>query len=197
MRHNTSLTHLDLSRNLIGKQESINYVNPEFYTGAEALADWLASPQCKLRYLDLSWNTIRLDSAIQFGNCLAKNASLTTLLLGYNGFGATGGEAIGAALCSNRSLLRIDLEANSISPRAAVVIAEGMIANQTLKDVSLGHNSLGKQGAVWVTRLPGEMKGRAKIDVKGSNFQIEDSQCWFSDDKVSTQHVCIVEFICN
>ena len=33
LKVNRSLTHLDLSRNLIGQQESRNCVNPNFYTG--------------------------------------------------------------------------------------------------------------------------------------------------------------------
>lgn len=52
-------------------QESINYVQPQFYTGAEALADWIATESCPLRHLDVSWNTIRLDSAVYFGNAIA------------------------------------------------------------------------------------------------------------------------------
>ena len=53
------------------QQESINYVRPEFYTGAEALADWISTGSCPLKYLDISWNTIRLDSAVYFGNAVA------------------------------------------------------------------------------------------------------------------------------
>jgi hypothetical protein len=58
-----------------------------------------------------------------------------------------------------------------------------------------------EQGARWVTRLPGEMVGDGvsaaaavtaalDIDVAGSNFQIEDPQCWFDDDKVNTVVFC-------
>ncbi|CAB1096744.1 unnamed protein product [Ectocarpus sp. CCAP 1310/34] len=83
MKANKTLTYLDLSHNLIGSQvlirhvpvdfvqESINYVRPEFYTGAEALADWVSTGSCPLKYLDVSWNTIRLDSAVYFGNAVA------------------------------------------------------------------------------------------------------------------------------
>lgn len=53
-------------------QESINYVRPEFYTGAEALADWISTGSCALTHLDVSWNTIRLDSAVYFGKALAR-----------------------------------------------------------------------------------------------------------------------------
>ena len=61
-----------LSRSFFLRQESINYVRPEFYTGAEALADWVSTENCPLKYLDVSWNTIRLDSAVYFGNALAR-----------------------------------------------------------------------------------------------------------------------------
>ena len=38
---NTSLTTLDISHNLIGKEESRNCVEPDFYTGGEAIADMI------------------------------------------------------------------------------------------------------------------------------------------------------------
>lgn len=54
-----------------GIQESINYVQPVFYTAAEALADWISMKTCPLKYLDVSWNTIRLKSAVTFGKAIA------------------------------------------------------------------------------------------------------------------------------
>lgn len=59
-------------------QESINYVRPEFYTGAEALADWISTESCALTHLDVSWNTIRLDSAVYFGKALARESRRST-----------------------------------------------------------------------------------------------------------------------
>lgn len=62
-------------------KESINYVQPEFYTGAEALADWIATDTCPLKYLDVSWNTIRLDSAVYFGKALACESQIVPFLV--------------------------------------------------------------------------------------------------------------------
>ena len=53
-------------------------MRPEFYTGAEAIADWISTESCPLKYLDISWNTIRLDSAVHFGNALARKRSYST-----------------------------------------------------------------------------------------------------------------------
>lgn len=39
LHKNTSLEELDLSHNLIGTEETRNAVNPDFYTGGEAIAD--------------------------------------------------------------------------------------------------------------------------------------------------------------
>ena len=80
----TELAYLDLSRNIIGLSENRNLVNPDFQTGGEALADWLCTPTCKLKYLDVSWNAIRGD-ARALGNALGMNQSLQKLMLSYNG----------------------------------------------------------------------------------------------------------------
>lgn len=81
-RHPTAslfLIRLAIICSRLRPQESINYVRPEFYTGAEALADWISTGSCPLKYLDISWNTIRLDSAVYFGNAVAcKKPSLVS-----------------------------------------------------------------------------------------------------------------------
>lgn len=47
------LQELDLSRNLIGKEETRNTVHPNFVTGAEALADLMLKGASPLRKLDV------------------------------------------------------------------------------------------------------------------------------------------------
>lgn len=57
LHSNISLRTLDLSHNLIGKEESRNCVEPDFYTGGEAIADMLQSNRT-VTWLNISWNYI-------------------------------------------------------------------------------------------------------------------------------------------
>jgi Ran GTPase-activating protein (RanGAP) involved in mRNA processing and transport len=70
--------------------ETKNTVQPDFTTGAEAIAELLAEPSCSLRCLDVSWNHVRLGSAVAMGEALKTNTSLTELNLEYNGLGVEG-----------------------------------------------------------------------------------------------------------
>jgi hypothetical protein len=182
------VTRLDLKHNLLGSQESINYVNPEFHTGPEAISDWLKQASCQLQYLDLSWNTIRMSSAVDLCDSLRVNCSLVRLELGYNGLGPVGGEALGAALHRNETLQILNIEANSISPRACFVICEALIINKSLREVRMGNNPLGKTGAKCVMRMPSERGGDLKIDAKGSNFQVDDKNSWFDEEKIGAHY---------
>ena len=70
----TQLVYLDLQRNLIGRSEQLNVVQPDFVTGGEAIGKWLRNPNCRLKMLDVSWNSIHSDSAIELG-CVELSAS--------------------------------------------------------------------------------------------------------------------------
>ncbi|CAM9877744.1 unnamed protein product [Scytosiphon promiscuus] len=184
MKANKTLTYLDLSHNLIGSQESINYVRPEFYTGAEAAADWISTGSCPLKYLDLSWNTIRLDSAVYFGNAVAYATDLEELDLSFNCLGAKGGEAIGASLHVNTSLKTLGLASNAINPRACFVICQGLLQNSSIRDIDLSNNSLGKVGVGCVMALPAEVGDRIKTRLANCNFMVDCHECWFDDEQL-------------
>ena len=55
---NTTLQELDLSGNLIGKDETLNAVKPDITTGGEALATLLREDTCALKTLKISWNMV-------------------------------------------------------------------------------------------------------------------------------------------
>ncbi|CAN0284943.1 unnamed protein product [Ectocarpus sp. 6 AP-2014] len=184
MKANKTLTYLDLSHNLIGSQETINYVRPEFYTGAEALADWVSTGSCPLKYLDVSWNTIRLDSAVYFGNAVAYATDLETLDLSFNCFGAKGGEAIGASLHLNTSLKTLRLASNAINPRACFVICEGLMQNSNTREIDLSNNPLGKIGVGCVMELPAEVGDRINTELASCNFMVDCEECWFDDEQI-------------
>ncbi len=109
--HNKSIRTLGLAKNLIGKSELLNIVYPGFVRGGERLGDMLKVNRT-LTKLDLSWNSIRLDSAIAVAKSLEVNSTLQTLLLGYNGFGDIPSQILGQSLKTNKSLTELDVECN-------------------------------------------------------------------------------------
>lgn len=143
---NTSLRTLSLSRNLIGKSELLNVVHPDLTTGGEALGDMLKINKT-LTKLDLSWNSIRLDSAIALALSLEANHTLKTLLLGYNSFGDMPCQILGTVLKANKGLTELDIESNSLTPKAATVLANAISFNETLLKLNINGNTLGKIGA--------------------------------------------------
>lgn len=80
---NVHLRELDLSSNLIGSAENLNTVLGSVKTGGETLADFFASSTCHLNHVNLAWNSIRLDSAMELMKSIAVNSTLTFLDLRY------------------------------------------------------------------------------------------------------------------
>ncbi|RHZ16364.1 hypothetical protein DYB37_008462 [Aphanomyces astaci] len=136
---------LDLSRNVIGSNEALNVVQPDLVTGGEALAEMLAT-NGHLTVLNLSWNFLRLNSAVELGRALAQNNTLKELNLSYNAFGNDGAQAIGCALQRNICVESLDMSHNNIPSKAAFVIAQSLHHNDTLTSLAMDGNPLGRIG---------------------------------------------------
>lgn len=144
LKTNLSLTDIDLAHNKIGAAEMRNTVNPELVTGSEAFAGLLRLSHCRVRSLNLSWNTIRYTGAIDLCSSLSINASLTHLDLSYNGLGELAGLELGKAIIGNRSLHTLLLTNNGLNSVAALTICAGVIENTSLRSVVFDSNPLGK-----------------------------------------------------
>ena len=97
--------------------------------------------------LDLSWNEIKGDSAVELARCLNDNGTLEELLLAHNGFADRGAQELGEALTRNRALRVLDLAYNNASPAAACVIANALRTNGALERLRVDGNTLGAFGA--------------------------------------------------
>jgi len=144
--YNYSIKTLGLSKNLIGASELLNVLHPNLITGGEAIGSMLLMNKT-LTELDLSWNSIRLESAIAIAQPLENNSTLVTLLLGYNSFGDMPSQILGRSLKLNKGLTHLDIESNSITPKAATVLANAISFNETLLKLNINGNTLGKIGA--------------------------------------------------
>ncbi|ETV91184.1 hypothetical protein, variant [Aphanomyces invadans] len=166
---------LDLSRNLIGANEALNVVQPDLVTGGEALAEMLAT-NGHLTVLNLSWNFLRLNSAVELGRALAQNNTLKALNLSYNAFGNDGAQAIGCALQHNMCLESLDMSNNNIPSQAAFVMAESLHHNDTLTLLAMDGNPLGRIGGMTLLHAISTACNKAlTISLLGCNFAMEDS----------------------
>lgn len=178
---NKSLHTLALSKNLIGNNELLNVLYPDITTGGEALGEMLKTNNT-LKKLDLSWNSIRLDSAIALAKSLEVNHTLQTLLLSYNAFGDMPSQVLGKALKLNKGLTELDLESNSINPKAATVLANAISFNETLLKLNINGNILGRIGAqALVAAIQRSSTETRKLEVSFVNCDcIKDDENIFS-----------------
>lgn len=142
---NLSIRTLCMSRNGIGKLETLNVVRPSFVTGGEAIANMLRV-NLVLAKLDLSWNFLRLGSSIEVARSLRDNGTLVELNLAYNGCGDSGAMALGEALRFNHVLRVLDLSANSVGYKGAMVLATAVRATRTLRSLQMNGNAIGREG---------------------------------------------------
>jgi len=179
LQANTTLKEIDLSNNQIGSAEVLNTVMPDLTTGPEAIADWLRSETCVLEILKLSWNMIRLDSAVDMCSALGTNTSLTFLDLSYNSLGHDGGLSLGDAIIDNHTLKTIIVDNNNIDATACFTMCVGVIENMALTKLSINGNPIGEQGAQALILVPMTVGDRVKVSAKACNIIIRDSRCWF------------------
>ena len=181
LHKNNTLTDLDLSKNLIGGAEILNCVRPDLITAVESLAELTQSPECVLKSLTLSWNNIRLDSAVLFAKTLGVNTSLLKLDLSYNCLSDEGGRAIGEALLDNNTLEVLLLSNNNIGPAASFIICTSVEQNTCLRRLSLDNNPIGEAGAKAIMNLPNVVGSRLHISAAECNVGLRDPNCWFDE----------------
>ncbi|KAG5175366.1 hypothetical protein JKP88DRAFT_351489 [Tribonema minus] len=210
---NTSLTALDLSRNLIGLREAYNAVNPDFQTGGEAVAAML-SVNATLTSLDLSWNGIRGQSAVTLGRALARNGALRVLLLAHNGLNCAGCQAVAHALRRNRALERLDLSFSGMTAKAAMVtasasrsktrmtakaamvMASALLDNTTLTELNVSHNALSRQGGRMLLQALRQRFGagaRLHLDMSSCELATEDASVRFDPHNPSGAYALQLE----
>eukprot|EP01029_Cantina_marsupialis_P013887 TRINITY_DN307_c2_g4_i5.p1 TRINITY_DN307_c2_g4~~TRINITY_DN307_c2_g4_i5.p1 ORF type:complete len:1353 (+),score=428.01 TRINITY_DN307_c2_g4_i5:100-4158(+) len=102
LKKNQTLRELRIERNNIG------------VGGAKAIADFLSSPDCRLRVLSIAWNQIRGQGAVELAKGFAKNASLMELNISWNSFGVS---APGGGLKSSASSKAINRRTGSVGSR--------------------------------------------------------------------------------
>jgi Ran GTPase-activating protein (RanGAP) involved in mRNA processing and transport len=157
--HNSTLTHLDVSKNDLGNDAintiaqalrinaslrslnlNDNHVGPK---GAAHLAHAL-SMNTTLAWLNVSACRMREGTAALVRG-LCRNKTLTALNINSNFFRVYGLECVGAVadlLIDNPTLVRLNLSSNTIGDDGAAIIAAAVKTNSTLTCLKLNHTSI-------------------------------------------------------
>lgn len=177
MRSNTTLTHLDLSNNLLGVSETLNAVRKDLITGGKALAQVLSSPTCRISTLKMGWNMLRVGSAVEFSRSLNHNSSLTHLDLNFNAIGSEGGIALGHALLDNKTLRSLQVSTNGLDATACLTISASAMENRSLRRLVLDGNPLHDQGAHGAMLVSVMGSNNLQISLENCNVGSRDKNC--------------------
>jgi Ran GTPase-activating protein (RanGAP) involved in mRNA processing and transport len=153
LRHNATLTTLELGGNMGGNQIGND--------GARTLADVLRH-NTTLTTLDLGWNQIGADGARALADVLRHNTTLTTLDLRANQIGNDGARALAEALRHNATLTTLNLRYNKIGSGGARALTNALHHNATLTTLDLRYNEISADN-VRTLLLEEVSKGRMMI----------------------------------
>jgi len=131
---NTTITTIDLSRNVIGVE------------GAKSLADVLAK-NTTITNIDLSRNVIGVEGAESLAAALAENTTITNINLSHNHIGPEDAKSLASALAKNTTIININLSYNNIGAEGAKSLAAALAKNTTITTICLGHSNIGAEGA--------------------------------------------------
>ena len=163
---NTTLKHLDLSRNPIG----------EHVEGATAVAKMLLENKA-LTKLDLRDCHISSEGAVELAAALCTNTTIEDLDLSHNPIGehVEGATAVAKILVENKALTELDLQDCHISSEGAVELAAALCTNTTIEDLDLSHNPIGEhvEGATAVAKILVENKALTELDLRDCHISSE------------------------
>ncbi|XP_071172961.1 leucine-rich repeat-containing protein 74B-like [Mytilus edulis] len=100
---------------------------------------------CKLKYLDISWNQFRTHGAMHISSGLKENAYLKTFNVSWNGFDDDGGAAFGDALANNDFLTELDISSCRITAEGFGKLVCGLKSNERLEILKVGGNYIPKE----------------------------------------------------
>jgi Ran GTPase-activating protein (RanGAP) involved in mRNA processing and transport len=134
LKHNATLTILDLSCNDIGD------------IGGAAIGDAIRH-NSTLTSIRLGSNNIGAVGASAVADAIRHNSTLTTLNLRSNKFGNHGASLVASALKINSTLMTLDMSDNHIGKAGVFALANAIRNNSKLMTLDLGQNSIGDAAA--------------------------------------------------
>jgi Ran GTPase-activating protein (RanGAP) involved in mRNA processing and transport len=157
LRHNKSLTVLDLEGNRLGAD-----------TG-DAFAQMMRKNTTLLQ-LNLGTNEILVEGGRHLANSVSKNKGITYLNLRDNQLGPKAGMAFARSLKDNHVLAHLDLRTNKLGYKAGQAFAIAMMHNTSLISINLENNDFGPNvGKKWATAIQRNV-GLTDIDFSNNDL---------------------------
>jgi Ran GTPase-activating protein (RanGAP) involved in mRNA processing and transport len=137
---NNTITSIDLSTNILGRDEH----QVTSMVAAEALAHGLQENSGGLRHLQLRSNDFSDESVAAIFNALRgdNNTTLRVLDISINNSGQTGGNSAATMLSSNTSLCQFDFQCNGLKGAEIQAIMLALEGNTTLQRLNLAGNHI-------------------------------------------------------
>jgi hypothetical protein len=163
---NNTLTHLDLSHNLIDD------------VGAAAIGTILAKKDLAVRELDLSDNCIRAEGGKALGRALGSNTVVTTLSLRLNRLGDQGGAFIFDRLKgTNQTLTSLNISHNQLGAETAKALSEYLRGNATLVTLDVSGNELREDGGKMLAEGVVQSVALRDVDVRNCGMSEGEVTC--------------------
>lgn len=180
LKYNQTLTYIDMSENLLGKDENLNAVNPDIITGGESLAMLLTDGDCVLTHLIISWNMVRMEGAVDISNSLRGLKNLIHLDISFNSFASEAGGVLGNALLDNRVLEELLVSSNNLEGTATFAICVGARESKSLKYLNIDGNPIGEAGARILMTLPVSRGNTLKFSARDCDVAIKYPNCLYN-----------------
>lgn len=137
-----------------------------------------------LKSVNLSWNQLRGEPALQLVRAIRHNTNLVHLDISHNSLGTDEAPlmALADTLRQNKTLEYLNLASNQIRAKPVLVLTDCMTENTSLKTVVLRGNPIGSAGGMAVFRLIARCDSKASFDLSMCNFEIEDKQVFIENN---------------
>ncbi|CEM36114.1 unnamed protein product [Vitrella brassicaformis CCMP3155] len=123
----------------------LNLASTQLFDGMSALGQYLATPQCPLFKLDLSYNFLATETFRTLVAALRQNRQLRILKLVHCGLKEDSIRILANADLTHCGLQSLNLERNRLGPSAMLPLAKALTSpwgQQTLAHINLSHNDL-------------------------------------------------------
>ena len=154
----TSLLELRLHNNVITSQGALALVKVLKYN--------------HLQHLDLSWNSIGLESMAALVDVICAD-SLQTLDLSKCGLLLDGAVSLSAGLKSCRQLVELNLYSNNIGPLGMLCLAEGLQYCTNLQVLNLSHNNITSDGVAAIVGVMKRCRYLQELYLKGNSIGVD------------------------
>ena len=186
IKHNSTITHLNLSGNFLG--------HGDFTALAEAIKH-----NSTIRQLDLSENRFGVgDSDIVLADAIKHNSSITHLNLSSNSFGLSVCTALAEAIKHNSTIRQLDLSRTNIGlGDCYIVLADAIKHNSTITHLNLSCNSFGLDECTALAEAIKHNLTIRQLDLSRTNSGLRDCYIVLADAMKHNSTITHLNLSCN